>query len=88
MKDYRIEYKKVIVAYRKWFVPVYDFRFCIVETETTYVAYLPTYYDTLSGYPDYDDMRHKIVTETLIDKFYDESEANAKLALLKRYNTV
>ena len=48
MKEYRIEYKKVIVAYRSWWRPVYDFRFCVIETDEKIVCSPPTYLDTIS----------------------------------------
>lgn len=40
MKAYRIEYKKVIVAYRSWWRPVYDFRFCVIEIDEKIVCLL------------------------------------------------
>lgn len=87
MKAYRIEYKKVIVAYRSWWRPVYDFRFCVIEIDEKIVCLPPTYLDTISPYPDYEGMCRKHTVETLLHKFEHEKDALEKLEFLNRYNT-
>lgn len=76
MKTYRIDYKKVVVAYRKWWIPVYDFRFCIIEINETLSYTFCNYIEEYS----------QCTFETLLHKFNNEKDALEKLEFLNRYN--